>query len=158
MRIRYGSKCDCSSAKSVLVQCLKYFGIFVAKIIIAVEWFIFGVIGHPLHMLITILTVSMVLFSLLKDEHWIFWICTSILFAAIGMYFVFNNELPGETSWRIADRPIDVPKQWLYNYRFFWWGIIINKTFQNTSFISFIFLTILKLTRIYIDKKQRYFK
>ena len=48
MRIRYGSKCNYSSTKSVLVHGLKYIGIFVAIIIIAVEWFLFGVIGHPL--------------------------------------------------------------------------------------------------------------
>lgn len=155
MRIRYGSKCNYSSTKSVLVHGLKYIGIFVAIIIIAVEWFLFGIIGHPLHMLITIMAVSMVLFSLLKGEHWIFWICTILLFTIIGIYFIFNNDLPGETSWRIADRPIDVPRQWLYNYRFFWWGVIINETFQYAGLISFILLALLKFTRFRIISEMK---
>ena len=54
--------------------------------------------------------------------------------------------------WSIADRPIDAPSQWFNNYRFFWWGIIINKTFQFAGLISFGIIAIFKLTKMAIKK------
>lgn len=150
-RIRSGSKCNYSSTKSMLVHGLKYIGIFGAILILAFEWFICWVIGHPLHVLITIVVISMFIFNMLKNEHWICWISTIILFSAIGTYFVFNNDLPGPMTWIIADRPIDISSQWLDYYRLFWWGIILNETFQYAGLISCIFLALLKLVKYNIN-------
>lgn len=153
-RINYEYIHNYQSAQSILIEGLKYLIILCIIMVLIISWIGTGFIAHPINLLITTMIVTLSVYSLLKKEHWIFWACTILIFTVVGLYFIFNNELPGETTWSIADRPINVPGQWLYNYRFFWWGVIINQTFQYAGIISFCFLLVIKLAKLILNKRQ----
>lgn len=153
-RINYNYISKYQSVHSVLIEGLKYVVILCIIFVLIIAWIGTGFITHPINLLITTMIVTLTIYSLLKKEHWTFWVCTILIFTATGLYFIFNNELPGETTWRISDRPINVPGEWLYNYRFFWWGVIINQTFQYAGIISFCFLFTIKLAKSILNKRQ----
>ena len=120
-----------------------------------IGWLVFAIVAMPLHVMITIMVVVLVLYLLLRREHWLLWVSTILLFMVTGIHYVFNNDLPGPMMWSIADRPIDTPSQWFDNYRFFWWGVIINKTFQFAGLVSFCVIAIFKLTKMSVKKWTR---
>ena len=130
----------------------KLLGILCGVFVLVIGWLVFAIVAMPLHVMITVIVVAAILYLLLRREHWLLWISTILLFMVIGVYYVFNNDLPGPMMWSIADRPIDTPSQWFNNYRFFWWGVIINKTFQCAGLISFCIIAIFKLMKILIKK------
>lgn len=143
------------SPQSIIVEVLKYLGVLCGVFVLVIGWIVFSFVAMPLHVMITIMVVTLVLYILLKREHWFLWISTILLFMVTGIYYVFNNDLPGPMMWSIADRPIDAPSQWHDNYRFFWWGVIINKTFLFAGLISFCLIAIFKLTKKVVKKWVR---
>ena len=146
-RINRGFNCYCNSTKYILIEGLKYLGICGLVLILGMAWLGTSFIAHPMNLLITVMVVTLTLYRLLNNEHWLLWGGTLMLFAVTGLFLIFNNELPGPMMWSIADNPIDIPKQWFNNYRLFWWGIIINRTFQYAGCIVFCFLTIFKFIK-----------
>lgn len=138
--------------QSIIIKVLKYLGVLGGVFVLVIGWLVFAIVAMPLHVMITIMGVALVLYLLLRREHWLLWISTILLFMVTGIYYVFNNDLPGPMMWSIADRPIDTPSQWFNNYRFFWWGIIVNKTFQFAGLISFSIIAIFKLMKKVIKK------
>ena len=143
---------NCHSPQSIIIEVLKYLGVLCGVFVLVIGWLTFAIVAMPLHVMITVMVVAAILYLLLRREHWLLWISTILLFMVIGVYYVFNNDLPGPMMWSIADRPIDAPSQWFNNYRFFWWGAIINKTFQFVGLISFCIIAIFKLTKMVIKK------
>lgn len=138
--------------QSIIIKVLKYLGVLCGVFVLVIGWLVFAIVAMPLHVMITVMVVALILYLLLKREHWLLWISTILLFIVTGIYYIFNNDLPGPMMWGIADRPIDTPSQWFNNYRFFWWGIIINKTFQFAGLISFCIIAIFKITKMVIKK------
>jgi hypothetical protein len=152
--MKQGSKCNNDSTKSILIKLLKYLvGIGLVFILVTV-WIATAFIVHPLNLLITATTVALILYRLLKKEHWIIWCCIIVLFVVTGIYFIFNNNLPDPIMWAIADNPIDVPSQWFDNYRLFWWGVIVNRTCQYAGSVAFCFLLIVKLIKFILNKRH----
>ena len=141
--------------QSIIIKVLKYLGVLCGVFVLVIGWLAFAIVAMPLHVMITIMVIALILYLLLRREHWLLWISTILLFMVTGIYYVFNNDLPGPMMWGIADRPIDTPSQWFNNYRFFWWGIIINKTFQFAGLISFCIIAIFKLTKMLVKKWTR---
>ena len=138
--------------QSIIIKVLKYLGVLCGVFVLGIGWLVFAITAMPIHVMITVMVVALILYLLLRREHWLLWISTILLFMVTGIYYVFNNDLPGPMMWGIADRPIDVPSQWFNNYRFFWWGVIINKTVQFAGLISFCIIAIFKLTKMLVKK------
>ena len=138
--------------QSIIIKVLKYLGVLCGVSVLVIGWLVFAITAMPIHVMITVMVVALILYLLLRREHWLLWISTILLFMVTGIYYVFNNDLPGPMMWGIADRPIDTPSQWFNNYRFFWWGIIVNKTFQFAGLISFSIIAIFKLMKKVIKK------
>ena len=143
---------DSNGNQSIIIEVLKYLGVLCGVFVLVIGWLVFAIVAMPLHVIITVMIVLLILYLLLRKEHWLLWICTILLFMVTEIYYVFNNDLPGPMMWSIADRPIDAPSQWFNNYRFLWWGVIINKTFQFAGLISFGIIAIFKLTKMAIKK------
>ena len=141
-----------NGCQSIMIEVLKYLGVLCGVFVLVIVWLAFAIVAMPIHVMITVMVVALVLYLLLRREHWLLWISTILLFMVTGIYYVFNNDLPGPMMWSIADRPIDAPSQWFNNYRFFWWGVIINKTFQLAGLISFCIIAIFKLTKMSVKK------
>lgn len=146
---KFGGSNGC---QSIIIEVLKYLGVLCGVFVLVIGWLVFAIVAMPLHVMITIMVVVLVLYLLLRREHWLLWVSTILLFMVTGIHYVFNNDLPGPMMWSIADRPIDTPSQWFNNYRFFWWGVIINKTFQLAGLISFCIIAIFKLTKMSVKK------
>lgn len=149
LRKRFG---DSNGRQSIIIEVLKYLGVLCGVFVLVIGWLVFCIVAMPLHVIITVMVVALILYLLLRREHWLLWISTILLFMVTGIYYVFNNDLPGPMMWSIADRPIDTPSQWFNNYRFFWWGVIINKTFQFAGLISFCIIAIFKLMKMSVKK------
>ena len=141
--------------QSIIIKVLKYLGVLCGVSVLVIGWLVFAITAMPIHVMITVMVVALILYLLLRREHWLLWISTILLFMVTGIYYVFNNDLPGPMMWGIADRPIDTPSQWFNNYRFFWWGVIINKTVQFAGLISFCIIAIFKLTKMLVKKWTR---
>lgn len=141
--------------QSIIIKVLKYLGVLCGVFVLVIGWLVFAIIAMPIHVMITVMVVALILYLLLRREHWLLWISTILLFMVTGIHYVFNNDLPEPMMWSIADRPIDTPSQWFDNYRFFWWGVIINKTFQFAGLISFCIIAIFKLTKMLVKKWTR---
>ena len=137
---------------SLIIVSFFALGVLCGVFVLVIGWLAFAIVAMPLHVMITVMVVALILYLLLRREHWLLWISTILLFMVTGIYNVFNNDLPGPMMWSIADRPIDTPSQWFNNYRFFWWGVIINKTFQFAGLISFCIIAIFKLMKMIIKK------
>lgn len=150
-----GVSCNFHSTRSIIIEVLKYLGVLGGVFVLVIGWLVFAIVAMPLHVMITVMVIALILYLLLRREHWLLWISTILLFMVTGIYYVFNNDLPGPMMWGIADRPIDTPSQWFNNYRFFWWGIVVNKTFQFAGLISFGILAIFKLTKMLVNKWTR---
>ena len=131
----------------MIKKAFKYVGYLSIILLVTIIWFFLGFLVPPLHVLITMIMVIVILCFMLNKEHWIYWLLTILLFIITGGFYIFNNDLPGPMQWYITDNFVDVPSLWFDNYRFYWWGVIINTTFQTAGLISFCLLTLLKIIK-----------
>ena len=131
----------------MIKKAFKYVGYLSIILLVTIIWFFLGFLAPPLHVLITMIMVIVILCFMLNKEHWIYWLLAILLFIITGGFYIFNNDLPGPMQWYITDNFVDVPSLWFDNYRFYWWGVIINTTFQTAGLISFCLLILLKIIK-----------
>ena len=139
-----------------MLESLKYIGIIGLIFITLILWVALSFTMQPLSMFITIYLVYTIIHALLKHEKW--WHCAVVIlvFAVVGAWYVFNNDIEGPTLWRISDNIVDTPGQWLDCYRFYWCGRVIHDTSLLGGLISFIILILMKLVReIYTQCKKK---
>ena len=142
--------------RQIMLESLKYIGIIGLIFITLILWVALSFTMQPLSMFITIYLVYTIIHALLKHEKW--WHCAVVIlvFAVVGAWYVFNNDIEGPTLWRISDNIVDTPGQWLDCYRFYWCGRVIHDTSLLGGLISFIILILMKLVReIYTQCKKK---
>jgi hypothetical protein len=96
--------------------------------------------------LILAMIAALILYNLLKKEHWPYWLSTLLLFAGIGLYLVFNNDLPGPFAMDMCSSTEYA--QWFGVYRFYWCGTILEMTIYWAAPISIILLILLKVAKL----------
>ena len=142
--------------RQVMLESLKYIGVIGLIFMTLILWVTLSFTMQPLSMFITIYLVYTIIHALLKHEKW--WHCAVVIlvFAVVGAWYVFNNDIESPTLWRISDDIVDTPGQWLDCYRFYWCGRVIHDTSLLGGFISFIILILMKLVRdIYTQCKKK---
>lgn len=58
----------------------------------------------------------------------------------MGIYVLFNNDIIGPMTFRICDRPFDMPAQFYYSWRYFWVMAYLLELSWVWGIPSFIFL------------------
>lgn len=142
--------------RQIMLESLKYIGVIGLIFMTLILWVTLSFTMQPLSMFITIYLVYTIIHALLKHEEW--WHCAVVIlvFAVVGAWYVFNNNIEGPTLWRISDDIVDTPGQWLDCYRFYWCGRVIHDTSLLGGLISFIILILMKLVReIYTQCKKK---
>jgi hypothetical protein len=128
-----------------MLKIIKVLGITLLVVLILFLWLISSLFAQPLHVLLTTTVISMVLYRMLKRENCWCRIVVVGIFIIVGVWYVFHNDIPGPMKWRISDRPIDTPSQWLDCYRFYWCGDVIYTTSLIGGVISFALIFIVRL-------------
>lgn len=131
----------------IILESLKYIGIIGLIFMTLIFWVTLSFTMQPLSMFITIYLVYTIIHVLLKHEKKFYWSVVILVFAVVGVWYVFNNDIKGPTLWMISDNIVDTPGQWLDCYRLYWCGQIIHDTSLLGGFISFIILITMKLIR-----------
>ena len=117
----------CWGYAAIILYCLiprswSYVGISLS--IIAASFYIIVMfllmLYQPGRMLLSSLLPIMAVLALLKGKPKWMWGIVALIFLIIGVYLLFNNDIIGPMTFRICDRPIDIPAQWGHNYRLFW--------------------------------------
>ena len=54
-----------------------------------------------------------------KTPLWVKYVVGGCL-VMMGIYVLFNNDIIGPMTFRISDRPIDMPAQFYHSWRYFW--------------------------------------
>ena len=88
-RINRGFNCYYNSTKYILIEGLKYLGICGLVLILGMAWLGTSFIAHPMNLLITVMVVTLTLYRLLNNEHWLLWGGTLMLFAVTGLFLIF---------------------------------------------------------------------
>jgi hypothetical protein len=149
-----------------MLESLKYIGVIGLIFMTLILWVTLSFTMQPLCMFITTCLVCTIIHVLLKHEEWWYWSVAILVFAVVGVWYVFNNDIEGPTLWRISDDIVDTPGQWLDCYRFYWCGRVIHDTSLLGGLISFIILILMKviraiyryckkISRLRYQKKQR---
>ena len=142
--------------RQIMLESLKYIGVIGLIFMTLILWVTLSFTMQPLSMFITIYLVYTIIHALLKHEKWWYWSVAILVFAVVGAWYVFNNDIEGPTLWRISDDIVDTPGQWLDCYRFYWCGRVIHDTSLLGGLISFIILILMKLVReIYTQCKKK---
>ena len=152
--------------RQVMLESLKYIGVIGLIFMTLILWVTLSFTMQPLCMFITTCLVCTIIHVLLKHEKWWYWSVAILVFAVVGVWYVFNNDIEGPTLWRISDDIVDTPGQWLDCYRFYWCGRVIHDTSLLGGLISFIILILVKviraiyryckkISRLRYQKKQR---
>jgi hypothetical protein len=128
-----------------MLKIIKVLGITCLVILMLYLWLETGLSAQPLHVLLTTTVISMALYRMLKRENRWCRIVVVGIFIIVGVWYVFHNDIPGPMTWRISDRPIDTPSQWLDCYRFYWCGNVIYTTSLIGGVISFALIFIVRL-------------
>ena len=133
--------------RQIMLESLKYIGIIGLIFMTLILWVALSFTMQPLSMFITIYLVYTIIHALLKHEKWWYWAVVILVFAVVGAWYVFYNDIEGPTLWRISDSFVDTPRQWLDCYRLYWCGRVIHDTSLLGGFISFIILMAMKIIR-----------
>ena len=134
--------------RQVMLESLKYIGIIGLIFMTLILWVTLSFTMQPLSMFITIYLVYTIIHALLKHEKKFYWSVVILVFAVVGVWYVFNNDIKDPTSWWISDNIVDTPGQWLDCYRLYWCGQVIHDTSLLGGFISFVILMVMKLIRV----------
>ena len=99
-----------------------------------------GFFLQPLYVIMSsMLAIAAVLLLQKCEPLWVKGLIT-LLFLGYGVYYVYNNDIIGPTTFMIMDRPIDTPAQWNHCYRLFWTGTVIETVCYRIGMVSVIFL------------------
>ena len=99
-----------------------------------------GFFMQPLYVIMSsMLAITAVLLLLKGEPLWAIGLIT-LSFLSYGLYYVYNNDIIGPTTFMIMDRPIDTPAQWNHCYRLFWTGTVIETVCYRIGMVSVIFL------------------
>ena len=143
-RLRLYRACRGCSFGQVVLEVLRYIGILALILVGCILWIFLALDLEPLGMAVIIYSALKVVYALLKRESWHWWLTTLLVFAIIGIWYVFNNDLPGPSSWRICDNIIDTPNQWFHSYHFYWLGNVACTTSLLGGMASSIMLLAVK--------------
>ena len=91
---------------------------------------------QPGRVLLSALLPVMAVLAMLKGKSKWVWGIVALIFLIVGVYCLFNNDIIGPMTFRICDRPIDVPAQWGYNYRLFWSFALLQMVAHLAGFLS----------------------
>ena len=119
-----------------------YFGFFYLSLFVC----------QPIHYLMKAILAICAVLTLLKGKSWGLWIIVATVYVAFGIYFLFYNNIIGPDTFLIMDRPVDIPAQWYYCYRFFWAGIYLDSVLWFSSFLSSIIIFIYIIYDKYKEK------
>ncbi|MBQ9137580.1 MAG: hypothetical protein IJX65_02965 [Alistipes sp.] len=131
----------------IFIEVLKYIGIIGLLVAMLFIELVVAFVCPPVSILLTVVWAMIALYKLLENERWWYWVLTAVIIISAGIYYYFNIELPDPLYWHIADRPFDVPKQWLRNYPLFKTASIINITFGDGGLVAILLLILIKLFR-----------
>lgn len=129
----------------VVLEVLRYIGILALILAGCILWIFLIFDLEPLGMAVVIYSALKVVYALLKRESWHWWIATLLVFAVIGIWYVFSNNLPGPSRWRICDNIVDTPNQWFHSYLFYWLGNVAYCTSLLGGIASSIMLLMVKV-------------
>lgn len=88
--------------------------------------FILGLFIQPLYCLLeSTLGVFAVVLLLTRKPMWLRMVVL-LIYVLYGICYVFNNDISGPSESFIRDMPFNYPEQWLYCYRFYWSGLIVE--------------------------------
>ena len=119
-----------------------YFGFFYLSLFVC----------QPIHYLMKAILAICAVLTLLKGKSWGLWIIVATVYVAFGIYYLFYNNIIGPDTFLIMDRPVDIPAQWYYCYRFFWAGIYLDSVLWFSSFLSSIIIFIYIIYDKYKEK------
>lgn len=94
----------------------------------------------PMSMFLRILPPLVVVGLLLRNTP--LWVKCAVggWLVMMGIYVLFNNDIIGPMTFRICDRPFDMPAQFYYSWRYFWVMAYLLELSWVWGIPSFIFL------------------
>lgn len=99
----------------------------------------------PTNMFLTSLPPFVIVgFLLWKSPMWAKAV-VAIYFVAVAVYVLFHNDIMGPMEFEINDRPLNVPGQFNYSWRYFWVMAYIYEVSWIWGVPSLIFSVIIKL-------------
>lgn len=108
----------------------------------------------PTNMFLTSLPPLVIVgFLLWKSPIWAKTV-VAIYFVAVAVYVLFHNDIMGPMKFEISDKPLNVPGQFNYSWRYFWVMAYIHKVSWTWGVPSLIFSVIIKLY-LFCKKKMR---
>ena len=138
-RARKGLTC-----RQVVLEVLKFVSIIMLVFLAFILWLLLSLDMQPFGMLVVMYLMLEMVYHLLKRESWKWWFNTLLVFAVVGIWYVFENDLPGPMSWRICDNIIDTPGQWFDCYRLYWFGSVAYTTCLLGGVASAVMLLVVK--------------
>ena len=146
-RLRVYRACRGCTFGQVVLEVLRYIGILLLCLFACVLWLLLSFDMQPFSIVAVIYLMFKVVYALLKRESWHWWLATLLVFAVIGIWYVFSNNLPGPSRWRICDNIVDTPNQWFHSYLFYWLGNVACSTSLLGGMASSIMLLAVKAIR-----------
>ena len=124
--------------KNAVIQAFKYMGVGCLIVISIIAGFILAWGVPSIFVLIEFIWVTIIILKLLKKKGVIYYIATISIFATIGLWLVFNNNLPGPVAMESSCRHEYM--LWFCEYRFYWIGQIVQLTLIYATPIAVLLL------------------
>lgn len=147
--------CGTYKCKNTIVEAFKYIGVGCLIVISLIAGFILASFAAPIFVLTEFIIVTIIILKLLKKRGAIYWIATILIFVAVGLWIVFNNNLPG--PWVMECFRRHEYMQWSFEYRFYWCGQIVQLTLIYATPIAVLLLTMpnaIKKIKMKVNKRD----
>lgn len=120
-------------------ECILWIGISIG-IWIYLFLLVISIFHVPMSMFLRILPPLVVVGLLLRNTP--LWVKCAVggWLVMMGIYVLFNNDIIGPMTFRICDRPFDMPAQFYYSWRYFWVMAYLLELSWVWGIPSFIFL------------------